>query len=87
MKIGKILLGITFSSMALGNQAQAWQKEVQLEGKKLWTTQVQEIEGYQYVQQEKSVIQENNEALAEIHRVLNHLAESKLGEDYLVVDW
>lgn len=70
--------------MALTNQAQAWQRGVQLEGKKLWTAQVQEIEGYQYVQQEKSVIQENNELITQIDRILGRSAESNLGEDYLL---
>lgn len=66
------------------NQAHTWQKGVQLEGRELWDTKIQEREGYQYIQEEKSVIQENNEYIVKIDRVLGKSAESSLGEDWLL---
>lgn len=68
------------------NQAQSWQRGVQLEGRELWDAQIQEREGYQYIQKEKSVIQENNELITQIDRALGRSAESSLGEDYLILN-
>ena len=83
MRISRFIIGaMALTSMV--NQAQTWQKGVQLEGRELWNAQIQEREGYQYIQNEKSVIQENNELIVKIDRVLGRSAESNLGEDWLL---
>ena len=85
MRISRFIIGaMALTSMV--NQAHAWQKGVQLEGRELWDTQIQEREGYQYIQNEKSVIQENNDLIVKIDRVLGRSAESSLGEDYLILN-
>ena len=83
MRISRFIIG-AMALTSMTSQACTWQKGVQLEGRKLWDAQIQEIEGYQCIQNEKSVIQENNDLIVKIDRVLGRSAESSLGEDWLL---
>jgi len=83
MRISRFIIG-AMALTTMVNQAQAWQRGVQLEYRELWDAQIQEREEYQYVSKSDNVIQENNELIVKIDRALGRSEESSLGEDWLL---